>query len=124
MVAGWSVDRSHGDQGWRDPALPDAGLGRADAAIDDRLRADAPPLFLARRQVDLHPAEPSQRLPRPGGGRPARAGNALPRSRAFPRGADNLSRRQVPRLLPRERRLVAVAHDARRTGAMTLPPGA
>src|SRR5262245_52031453 len=120
MVAGRPVDRVHCIGRPGHPALSDGGLRRVRATADDRIRADATPVLLSGRQVDLHPAKPPQHLPGPRGGRPTRAGYSLPGGRALPRGADDLTRRQVPRLLPRERRVVALAPDIGKCGEATM----
>ena len=49
LVARRPLDRRDGPPGRRHSALPDARLGRPDAAADDRIRAHAPSVLLARR---------------------------------------------------------------------------
>ncbi len=115
-------DGRHRDSRGRHPALPHRDRRRSDATADDRLRAHAAPVLLAGREVDLRPAEPPQHLPRSGERRRSRAGDPLPRRRPVSRGADDLARRALSLLLPRQRRLVALAGHRRGRRALTPTP--
>ena len=64
LVARRSPDRLHREHRRGAPALDPAGRGRRAAPAHLRRRAHASPVVLARRAVDLHPAEPPEHLAR------------------------------------------------------------
>jgi serine/threonine protein kinase/Tol biopolymer transport system component len=110
-------DRLLGQHGRDPPALDAAGRGRRGPAAHVRQGAHAPRLLLARREVDLHPAEPPQRLPCSRDRRSAAASHDLSGVGPVPGGADPVARRSRPRLLALAGRSLALAPAAGRAGS-------